>query len=148
MSNVFAVEPLLIARIEANVAGLEDVGSVSKLAGFRPDQIPLPSVYVLPAESPEPEDDPNDGGFQIERQRWEIVICVGHTEDVATDDADTTTSRAGVILFDVIQALVGWRPVAGYLAFSYKGRPAPYFEPGYAEFPALFETGLVITGTL
>jgi hypothetical protein len=145
MSNIFAAEPLIIARIAANVTGLEDVGSVSKLAGYRPDQIPLPSVYVIPGPA-EVEGDPNDGGVQIEYQTWQVVVCVGHIEDTATDDSATTAKAAGEILFQVMRALVGWRPASGFMPMAYRGREEPYYEPGYAEFPALFQTGLVITG--
>ena len=148
MSNVFAAERPLIEQIRTLVPGLADVGSVSKLAGYQPDQIPTPAVYVMPGESQVPggADDPEDGAVQIDRQTWEVVVVVAHQQDVLTDDTDTTAKRAGEILFQVMQALVGWRPAQGFLPFAYRGRPAPDYSPGYAEFPALFQTGLVITG--
>jgi hypothetical protein len=145
MSNIFAAEPLIIARIAANVSGLEEVGSVSKLAGYRPDQIPLRSVYVMPGPS-EVQGDPDDGASQVVYPTWRVVVCVEHIEDTVTDDSDTTTREAGEILYQVIRSLVGWRPAPGLLPMAYRGLEEPHYEPGYAEFPALFSTGLVITG--
>lgn len=139
MSNVFAVEPLLIARLQANVPGLEEVASVSKLAGYRADQIPLPSIYVLP-DVAEVEGDPYDGAAQIEQQTWQVIVCVSHL------DTASAAQIAGPLLYQAIQSLVGWRPASGFLPFAYRGRLEPYYEPGYAEFPALVSTGLVITG--
>lgn len=148
MSNIFAIEPQLIQRISDAAPALKDVGSVSKLAGFLPDDIPLDSVYVVPGQGPgDDAGDPGEGGVQIVKENWLVIACVSHFNDVETDDTNTTAQRAGDIFNLILPAIVGWRP-AGYLPFAYRGWIEPYYDTGYAEFPALFETGFVITGTL
>lgn len=143
MSNVFAAEQPIIDRITAQVTSLSFVGSISQLADFESIP-PVPAVLVRPMGS-SVGDAPNDGGFQIETQTWEIVLMVGHQQGT-TSATETTVKQAGALIFQIAQALVGWRPATGYQSMAYRGQGEPYYEPGYAEFPLLFETGLVITG--
>lgn len=145
MSNVFAVEQPLITRLQDNIPALVEVGSVSKLAGYQSGQIPLPAAYVMPDKS-EVTGDPHDGAFQVENQLWQVVLCVSFLDDLG-DETHTATKIAGELLYQVTQSLIGWRPAQGYMPMAYRGRPEPYLENGYAEFPALFETGLVLTGS-
>ncbi|MGB5583693.1 MAG: hypothetical protein WBO93_08875 [Gammaproteobacteria bacterium] len=140
--SVFAAEQPIIDRIQAQVTSLAFVGSISALEVFETVP-PLPSVIVRPLGSAA-EDDPHDGAFQIETQTWEITLLVGHEQGDTTDT--TTVSQAGTLIYSIMQALVGFRPATGYMAMSYRGRSDPYYEPGYGEFPILFDTGLVIQG--
>lgn len=144
MSNFFGIEQALIERIREQVPGLADVGSVSKLAGYA--DVPSPAVYVMPDDA-EVEGGPNDGAVQVIRQRWQVVVTVAHMQDVLTEDYDTTAKRAGEILYQVCQALIGWRPASGWERFALRAMLPPQYDPGYGDFPALFETGFVITGT-
>lgn len=144
MSNVFAVEQLLISRIADNVPAFVEVGTVAKLSGYQFDQIPLPACYVVPGKA-EVVGEPHDGGVQIERQEWQVVICVPFIDDT-TDETNTATKAAGELIYQVAQQVIGWRPAQGFQPFAYRGRPEPYLESGYGEFPALFETGLVLAG--
>lgn len=144
MNSVYEAEQLIIARIREKVPGLAEVGTVSRYLSYG-EVIPTPSAWVRPGQA-DAIGDPNDGDIQQENQTWQIAICVTHVDDVAQDDYLTSTKTAGELLYLLMQALVGWRPAAGFKSFAYRGRMDPYFEPGYAEFPALFETGFLITG--
>ncbi|RLJ20801.1 hypothetical protein DJ031_04635 [bacterium endosymbiont of Escarpia laminata] len=145
ITNLFAAEQPIIQRITDNVTGLTKVGSVSALAGFQELGLMLPGVFVMPADSVI-TGDPHDGGFQKESQFWLVSVLVEHQEDALGPDIDTTVKKAGEILAQTIRALVGWAPATGLQPFAYRGRPDPNYEPGYGEFPALFETGFIITG--
>lgn len=151
MSNVnpFIVETALIEHLLAEIAGIQDVGSFAKyqsqVAGQ--DYPPLPSIYVMPDESDVTD---NGDGFQVENQLWIVSVLVDHSPD--SSDIDTTANKAGVIMADVMSALIGWRPslggstIQGFKEMRYAGRGAPIYAPGFGEFPVLFTTGLVLTG--
>lgn len=144
MSNVFAAEQPIIDRIKAQVPTLAaSVFSLSQLEAFE-SVPPVPAVVVRPMGS-RVESAPADGAFQTEVQVWELALLVGHQQTDATV-AQTTTQQGGALIFELLRALVGWRPAAGYMPMAYAGRAEPYYEPGYAEYPLSFETGLVITG--
>lgn len=142
MSNVFAAEESLINRIKDNMAQLSKVGSASSLAGYQ--EIPTDSAFILPGGMQ--VIDGKDDEYQIEMQYWTVLICVAHQEDVLTNDYDTTAKRAGELLYQVQELLIGWKPLNNYRPMKLVNRPEPDYLPGYAEFPALFETGLVLAG--
>jgi len=143
MSNVYACVPPIINRLMAEVPGLVFVGSFSELADFETIP-PVPSIIVDPLGSVAP-DDPHDGAFQMETQSWELILMV---ENLQTDGTvvKTTLDVAGELIHQIKQALVGWRPAPGYQTMAYRKQPRPHLEPGYGEFPIVFETGLIITG--
>jgi len=152
MSNVnpFVVETALIEHLLAEIAGIQDVGSFAKyqaqVAGRK--HPPLPSIYVMPDEAE--ITDPGCEGYQVETQYWIVSVLVDHSPDPS--DVDTTANKAGVIVADVMSALIGWRPTLGgsrldgFKPMVYVGRGAPIYAPGFGEFPVLFSTGLVLTG--
>ncbi len=146
--NVFVIEPEIIERIKAQMPGVFGmVGSISTYAGYDEIKDKLPALLVAP-DSADALGDPNDGVFQTENQRWQLVLMLEHTQNDVPSDADTVTQAAGVLIYQIMQALVGWRPpTKGYKALAYRGRGEPYYEPGYGEFPLFFETGLIITGS-
>lgn len=145
---MFEVEQPTIQRIKDLVLipqGLKRVGTVSSLAGVQDLGPYLPGVFIMPDRSEVGE--LGDSATQAEKQLWQVVVCVAHSEDIDDEGIDTTAQRAGAILRATAEALIGWRPAKGYFKFAYRGRPEPYYEPGYGEFPALFETGFLITGS-
>lgn len=147
--NPFVIETALIEHLTMQIPDLLDVGSFAKyeaqVAGQ--DYPPLPSVYIMPDES---EVSDNGDDFQVETQAWIISILVDHSPDIL--DVDTTATKAGVIMADVMSALIGWRPslggstLQGFKTMRYAGRGTPIYAPGFGEFPVLFTTGLVLTG--
>ncbi|MCU7845296.1 MAG: hypothetical protein KZQ93_15815 [Candidatus Thiodiazotropha sp. (ex Monitilora ramsayi)] len=130
--------------------GLKIVESADEVAGATDLGPYIPGVFLMAAWS-EVVDDPNGGDFQIEKEYWQTSVLVAYQQikDQAEPKqiVDTAAQRASAILKATAGALVGWRPAKGYLTFAYRGRPDPIYQPGYGEFPALFETGLIITGT-
>lgn len=149
ITNPMLVESALIAHISAEIAGLQDVGSFAKYQRQVADQDypPLPSVYVMPDESQVTDE---KQGFQIEDQLWVVSILVDHTPHAT--DTDTTAIKAGVIMAELAELLIGWRPtyqgsrLAGYEPLQYMGRGTPVYAPGFGEFPVLYKTGMVLAG--
>jgi hypothetical protein len=144
ITNLFAAEPLIIARIKAMVPGLKTVASASILAGAQDIAPYCPAAFVLPMGG-DVDSNAGRGIVQVERQRWQIVVVVSNIRDPL--DVDTTAQQAGGYLLQVYQALCGWPPAADLDPMRYAGRPDPYYEVGYGEFPVLFETKAVLQGT-
>ena len=143
MTDVFAAEAAIVARLRAQVPDLAHVLTVNELAGFNEIGDLLPAAVVMPMGATVTEP-PHDGRVQIETQTWQVVLMVGHSQDETGQD--TTILRAGALVYAMSVALIGWRPAAGYSTLAYSGRPDPYYEPGYAEFPIEFETVLTFVG--
>jgi hypothetical protein len=142
--NPFDAEPLIIARIQARVPGLKTVASASILAGAQDIAPYCPAAFVL-ADAGAYGPAPSDARVQVESQRWQVVVCVANIRDPA--DVNTTAQQAGAYLGPVMAALIGWRADTQHVPFSIAERPAPYYEPGYGEFPIIIETRVVFAGT-
>lgn len=139
---------LFVEHLRANTTGLSEVSTVKKLAGYKStSNVPLDSVYVFPGES-DVVDHEGDENIQSEIEIYKTVICVAHIDDPSESEFDTADEKAGVILRQLQPILIGWRPAAGYKAVKYVGREEPYYDSdnGYAEFPALWKTGFLMTG--
>lgn len=158
VANLCAAEPLMIARLRSLITGsisaaqrdadadldglVIDSGSV--LANAADVARYCPAAFIMPGEN-EPFDRDDSGSVQAESQGWAVVICVAHYRDPT--GLTTTAYTAGAYIAQVIQALIGWAPGDGFMPFVLSGRSAPYYEPGYAEFPVLFETVQVLEAT-
>lgn len=147
--NPYIIETALIMRISGSLASLQEVGSFGKYQArvADSDRPPLPAVYVMPDESNISDD---GQGFDVENQLWVVSVLVEHSPD--TSDTDTTAIRAGEVMRELFDALIGWRPtlngstLKGFKPMKFAGRATPIYAPGFGEFPVLFETGLVLTG--
>lgn len=142
LENLLAAEPLIIARIKAHVPGLRTVASASVLAGAVDIAPMCPAAFVLSdLASARGTDVP---GRAIEAQNWQVVICVASIRD--PHDVNTTASVAGPFMLDAVKALAGWVPTPDHRAVVYQGRGAPYYEPGYGEFPLFFGVDVPLRG--
>jgi hypothetical protein len=139
--NLLAAEPLIIARLKAQAPALKTVGSASLLAGAQDVAPYCPAAFVMPGAGDYGERH-NQARIQAETQHWEVVVCVAHIRD--PDDEDTTALAAGALLRDIVVALIGWKPSTDFRALTLVERPAPFYDVGYAEFPLIFETRLLV----
>lgn len=144
--NPLIVEEDIIARLREKVdlVPMENILSIQGLAGQK-STIPLPCIYVLPDDSFFNEDiDPDQGGaVQVERQNWWVSVHVSHIDDQTKQSA---TVLAGEIMEQVYKALVGFRPRKGFMPMAYRGRSETFLDPGFAQFPMRWETGMVLVG--
>lgn len=142
MANIFAPEKAIIERLTDGLE-LKTVKSMSFLVGYEETSKLTPAAFIAPGPSTG-LGDPDDGGFQQENQKWYVVLAVAHVSDSADDD--TTSERAGEYIAEIIKNLVGWKPAKGFKPLRYAGREETSYLPGHAEFPIVFETGLLLTG--
>lgn len=143
IENIYEPEELLINRISGLSLGLKSVGSVSHFAGY--SETPTPSVYVMPSEF-KTNDQIDDGAVQVVKQYWIVAAIVAHSaDDHAAVVFDSTAKKAGTILASIAKSINGWRPATGWLPFRFIECPEPIYDVGYGDFPALFETGFILT---
>ncbi|MFH1493743.1 MAG: hypothetical protein ABIG70_02980 [Pseudomonadota bacterium] len=139
-NNLFDIEPLILARIKALVPDLRTVASVSLLAGAADIAPYLPAAFVQPMEG---ELKSSAAQSISERQTWLVTVCVENFRDTETE---TTASKAGNHAHNIIAALNGWAPHGVGKLMQYEGRSAPYYEPGYGEFPLQFGFDVYVHG--
>lgn len=142
LTNYFEAELLIINRIKAlSIAGL-NVYSASYIAGVTNINGLCPFVLVEPADSD--ISDGAEGRLQEDTQQWQVVVCTTHVKDAS--DVVTSAQKAGAIILPIMKTLVGWQPSADFKPMVLLGRRQPYYEPGYAEFPFVFETRFNLQG--
>jgi hypothetical protein len=140
MQNLFDVEPLIIARIKDAVPGLRTVSSVSLLASTADIAALLPAAFVQPMDGTVKS---SAAAHCMESQSWLVTVCVSNFRDT---DTETTASKAGEHARNIIAALNGWPPKGTGKLMQYEGRSAPYYEPGYGEFPLHFSIDVFVHG--
>lgn len=133
ITNLFAPEPLIIARLRSEIPELQTVDSLAVLAGKK-DITPLcPAVFVLPlgSEVLAQHGVSTRDAFTYEVQRWQLVLCVAYRKETSL------AVQAGEF---IVQTLERWPPSGDWAPLRYASRDDPYYEIGYGEFPLQFET--------
>lgn len=118
-ANYLAVEPLMIARIvdriglESGGGDLAVIGGLAEYDAALENDGPYPGAFVLLAE-----DDVDPAGHSGRRfmvtQRWQVALLTRPEITPATGAA--SLAGAGALLSQLIDALAGWTPAAGYQA--------------------------------
>ncbi len=141
--NLLAAEPLIIARLEsqlANITGLK-VGSIATFVGLFEPAAHLPSLWVQPGEAKRGD---ARGGATVDVQQW----IVHHFFKLVADKTgyDSTFVAAGTTLARAYAALAGWSPGAGLGPMRYSGRPTPIIdrEKGYADILVAYEVDFIL----
>jgi|GEM_PF-4940626 len=148
MNNFLAPEIPTIQRLQQEVSELKRVCSASAWSAYQDIGPMLPAAIVRQVPRAQAGDsDPGDAAAQWVRQYWEVCVAVPHQEDVIGGDFETSAKQAGELLYKIARALIGWRPAEGWQKFAFYDQDGAYYEPGYGEFPALFQTGFLITGS-
>lgn len=144
LTNHFEAEPLIIQRIKDKaIAGVKTVASASILAGAQDVAQYVPAIFVLP-DAGDYIPQVSDGQVQTETQHWQIIVVVKNIRDPL--DVNTTAREAGGYMTELLQALVGWKPAQNLHAMAISARPAPFYQPGYGEFPIILNTRFVVSG--
>ena len=142
VENFYAAEPLLIARLRDQLPGsLKTIDSADLLAGVENIAKYLDAVFIMPSPM-DAVDSSEQGGVVVDKQDFQVTVCVGHIKDVVNPAA--TDQAAGDIMFQAFKALAGFQPGAGFQEVRYIGRGAPYYGRGYAEYPLYFSVTAVI----
>jgi hypothetical protein len=143
MLNLLSAEPLILARLKAQIAGVT-VASVASIAGVVDLAPLLPALFLQPGTA-EPTAESGAGLAQAEDELWTVVAAVKHIPDPVELKADY--QAAGLLLGQAAGALAGWSPGSSFRPMRYAGRDEPAIEPGHAEFPINFSVRRLFAGT-
>lgn len=132
--NLFAAEPLILARIREQLPDLRHVLSHAARDKDRAVTEYVPAVFLI-AEDGEPE---SSGPQKVsEQQHWAAVIAVAYLDDA--DPEAVWLQQAGDIGARLIKAMHDWRHPA-VLKCRYEGREPVVYAPGYIEVMLHFST--------
>lgn len=144
-ANYFAVEPLMIARIVAQLgAALLKVGGVAEFEYALENDGPYPSAFVL-YDGESIEQKGPTGRILHAQQRWQVSLLTRPAVNTTTGNASLTAS--GVLVTNLVTALTGWPPAAGFQVLrrvQNRGESVIYAN-GLAMFVLDFEVGVPVT---
>lgn len=147
VDNFYAAMPLLVERLRMELPyqqpdGIRTIDATDLLAGVRDTTKYCPAVFVMPSPM-DAIDSSEQGGVVVDQQDYQITVCVANVHDKAKVAA--IDIAAGSIMLTVFNALAGWDGLPdGFRAPQYRGRGAPYYAVGYAEYPMFFSITAVI----
>jgi len=141
-TNYLDLEPLLIARLKAQVPSALDVLSAADLAWAEGRTLRTPALQVF--YFGDAFDDSADRGRHMEvTQTWAVIVVIRHQQGPSAQ-----RGQAGELISAVIAALQGWEPSKSHGRLARKNAPAPvYGESGYAYFPLYFSCRVLTSGS-
>lgn len=145
IENYLELEPLIVARIEAQVPGLRKVFGMAELATIRERAVQFsPCACVVYDGDSVPAGEAARGGQGVAQavlQRWVVWLIVRNVRD--GKDGAAARTDAGPLLSLLIKALAGWTPTPPFRPLRRGNAPRPLFEDGAIHFPVLFEAPLI-----
>ena len=142
--NYFAAEPLIIARITAQMgASLLKVGGVVEFEYALNNDGPYPSAFVR-YDGEEIEQKGPTGRRMMSKQRWQV--CLLTRPAISTTSGNASLSASGVLFSSLVNALTGWTPAPFFQAFQrvqVRGQSVMY-DNGLAMFILDYELGMPI----
>lgn len=151
--DFFGVQPVLIARLKAKVTGINSVVSGLDQEDMLIIEKAPPAIYVLYENYSLL--DQSEREAQI-TQQWMVVTIIG------SDRAADAKTKAGPILGNVLEALLGWQPSGDYGILQLVSAPKMSFQPavtqpapamtesrqGLWHIPLAFQTHLYVDGRI
>ncbi len=139
--DYLAAEGAIIARLTANVPGLEQVSSEASVASLQSGQLDTPAALVLWShDTPEKNDDP-EAPQRIE-QTWLVCLVVSVADDKTGERA---RAQAGPLITRVIRAMKAWVPADGFEAFTFSAAIEPQLAAGGVLYiPIPFKTAFIL----
>jgi hypothetical protein len=145
IEHYFAAEPLIVARVRAQMPALKQVFGMADLATLRDNATQFaPCVCVVydGDEIPQAESArAGAGAAQVVLQRWVTWLIVRNVREAQRGEA--TREDAGPLLSSLISALAGWQPEASFRPLRRGPSPRPLYQVGTLHFPVLFLAPLV-----
>lgn len=135
MDDYLKVEPLIVARLKAQVPNAQILSSWGQPVIKETADLP-PSIMVF-LEDDKPEESVAAGRNQKIEQHWLALVVVRNAE-----------LEAGRLISRTIQALAGWKPEGGQFSAFRRVRSGfvPDYSPnGFFYFPLTFATHFVFT---
>lgn len=78
-----------------------------------------------------------NGADVVATQRWMVQLVVDNK------NKSLTTNQAGILMFDIIQALQRWRPENAVSSLYRISPPSPVYGDGFAIYPLTFELAVL-----
>jgi len=139
ITNWLGAGSLIVARLRDKVPALAHVTTLSSLAELESLTVHSPTAFVI-WQGDNLGDTSARGYAQMVVQQWMVVIAVRSARDV--DTGAGILDLAGVLVTDVLRALMGWQPTPDYRPFVRVQSPAPGYNVVFGYFPLSFETKL------
>ena len=129
--NLLALEPLLVARLQAALPASVMVLTVADLKSATDGTRPAPAVDVIYGGYTVDED---KGGMLTLTLKWLTVAAVRNLVNVR--DGAGARDEAGALIHAIVQALHRWKPdLAGYGKLKLTIPPQPQYAAGTLHFP-------------
>ncbi len=142
IEDFLALENLYIAQInDANIEGLRKVYGSKNLATVTKKNQVTPSVAVV-YYSYRVKDTDGRGCRAMLVQKWFTILSVKSADD--TKNGKGVREIAGPMIMDLINALKGWKPGAGYGTTRIVTAPRAIVTATTGDFPIGWETELYI----
>lgn len=145
-ANYLAVEPLLIARLKAQLGNaVEQVGGVAEFEAALDADGPYPAAYVLYAGDRRLDNSGGTGRLLRPIQLWQVGLRTQPMID--PDNGRTSMVQTGTLMSLVIDALAGWRPAPEFQVLKRvqdRGQSV-FYASGTALVVLDFEVGVPVT---
>ena len=143
-TNLFAVEPELVARLQAQLADLAPKVAVlvsADLAGVTEEQQITPAVHVV-YQGYQVLETRSDGKTARMEQTWLVTTAVRNVKNMRSGAAARVD--AGLIAMRVSQALMGFKPVSATRPLRLADAPHAVFNGGFQYTPLAFLAELAL----
>ncbi|MBF0189786.1 MAG: hypothetical protein HQL99_01390 [Magnetococcales bacterium] len=142
MDDLFAAEHPILERLRLRIPAFRQVCAARSLEEIPAFTGTTPALYVL-FDGHKPL--VHAGHEQALEQRWLMVVAVRNGREA--DRGEGERREAGPLLWQVCQALVGWRPGPDHGPFRVSTTPGALVAEGVALFPLRFATRVVVSAS-
>jgi len=144
LANYLFLQPLIEARLKAEVAGGMPVEGIEELAqAGKEDQRPF-VIFVYWAGDRFDETEAGRAGrgtSQMMRQRWFVIL---YARNAAQANRDARNASVGALLTQLHKALAGWQPEGCARTFTRCNGLVPDYTRASGLYPLAFEITLTL----
>jgi hypothetical protein len=149
MSSYLAASGLIIQRLKDIITDVPPLNIRAAItAEWAIKNALSPSLNVIffdvtPVITPDSKGVAQHGKVQLAQQFWVVMLSVRNVADAG----NAAQLDAGVLIFDVLKALLGWRPSKDYEWLHWQHSPWRKTErDGFIHYPLMFSTQTTVTG--
>jgi hypothetical protein len=146
MDNFLALEPLLMARLKAQLGALKvHVLAQADLDGVKENEQLNPALHVI-YQGAEPKDVRSDGRAARFEQTWLVVVATRNVASIKT--GEDARLAAGALATVVLSALMGHKPTTSSKPLRLTSAPGPVYRQGFMYVPFAFTAEVTVTNPL
>lgn len=143
--TLFAMEPLLLARLKDKLAGLSPLPKVltaADLDGVSENQQFTPAVHLVYQGYRVVESPRADGTAARVEQDWLVIVATRSQKALRAGDA--ARSEAGVLARRVCAALMGFKPTPTSKPLKLANGPNAGYSSGFQYLPLAFTAEIIL----